>query len=701
MKEVVIHRGHYPFVRLLAALLCGITFGHLIRPSLPVFTGLTIAGLALTVITLFLMIAVPSGRQPVPVVGGLFLLTLLTGGWFMVWKPDPVVDPDHFSHHNDAVLTGYVSDEPRSTGRHIRFHLAVTAAGDPLQLRFARGKLLITLEAAADSGEVLPAYGDEVIIPARYNEIPPAYNPGETDYQAYFHGKAVWHQTYLRRHELHRTGRFGGNRFVAFAWKLRGAMVEKLNRYIPHREAGAVAATLLLGYRADLDQELLNAYAATGTIHILSVSGMHVAILFWLLSAAVPRAARRFALVRFLLLVGFIWIYATLTGLAPSAVRAALMISFVIAADTFGRNAQVYNSIAASAFVLLLCDVTYAIDIGFRLSYLAVLGIVCFYPLIKTWFSVSWKWLAAVWNYTALSMGAQLGAFPLALHYFHQFPVYFLPANLLVVLPVTGVMWVGIALLLSPVHWLNNLLGRALEYLVRFTNSGLYLLESFPGSLWEGIWVQGWEILLMYLTAVLLLAGWHYRNKRWLLGGLYSLFVLAVAAAVRQTGSMYRQELIIYNVGKELAIGAFPGGKPVVYSSLLSADERLIRYSVWPDVTRRTGRRDMVFVQENDSLQTGDLYIRSPVIQFGGKRMVICDGKKPFRYGQRIRADVLLLRNNPSVPLDSLIRMVRCSMLIADASNSTARLAEMRREAAALDLPLYLLKDNFAYVWKF
>ncbi len=700
MKEIAIHRGHYPFVRFLAALLCGIILGHLIRPSLPVFAGLTIAGLALMVATLTLMIAVPAGRQPVPVVGGLFLLMLLAGGWFMVWDPDPAIDRSHFSHHEAAVLSGYISDEPRNTGGPIRFRLAVRAAGDPLQLRFTSGKLLVTLETTANGGR-LPAYGDEVIIPARYREIPSPYNPGETDYQAYFRGKAVRHQTYLQRHELYRTGRFGGNRFVAFAWKLRGAMVEKLNRYIPHQEAGAVAATLLLGYRADLDQELLNAYAATGTIHILSVSGMHVAILFWLLSAAVPRAGRRFAPLRFIVLTGFIWMYATLTGLAPSAVRAALMISFVMAADTFGRTGQAYNSIAASAFVLLLWDVTYAVDIGFRLSYLAVLGIVCFYPLIKAWFSVSQKWLAAVWNYMALSIGAQLGAFPLAIHYFHQFPVYFLPANLLVVLPVTGVMWVGIALLLSPVQWLSALLGRVLAYLVRFTNGGLYLLESFPGSLWEGIWIQGWEILLMYLTAVLLLTGWHYRNRRWLLGGLCGLLLLAGAAAVRQCDRIYRRELVIYNVGNELAIGAFAGGKPVVYSSLLSADDRRIRYRVMPDVIRHSGRRDVVFVQEKDTLQTGDLYIRSPVIQFGSKRIVICDGKKPFRYGQHIRADALLLRHNPSVPLDTLTRMVQCNILIADASNSAARLAAMQREAAALDLPLYLLKDNFAYVWKF
>src|SRR5690606_28166375 len=140
--------------------------------------------------------------------------------------------------------------------------------------------------------------------------------------------------------------------------------------------------------------------------------------------------------------------------------------------------------------------------------------------LVKHWIVVSHQWLAAIWNYMALSIGAQLGAFPLALHYFHQFPVYFLPANLLVVLPVTGVMWIGIILLLSPVHWFNTLLARVLEYLIRFTNNGLYVLDDLPGALLEGIRVQGWEILLMYLTAVLLLAGWYRRNKVWLQSGL-------------------------------------------------------------------------------------------------------------------------------------------------------------------------------------
>src|SRR5690606_29323896 len=112
-------------------------------------------------------------------------------------------------------------------------------------------------------------------------------------------------------------------------------------------------------------------------------------------------------------------------------------------------------------------------------------------------------------------------------------------------------------------------------------------------------------------------------------------------------------------------------------------------------------RRKLIFVQEHDTLQTPDLYIRNPVIQFGSKRLVICDGKRPFRYGSRIPADALLLRNNPALPLDSLLRMVRCNLVLADASNSTPRLEVIAREAAALDLPVYLLKDNFAYVWRF
>ncbi len=701
MRQLVVYRGHHPFVRFLLALLSGILFAHTVRPSVLLFSIMVIAGGVLAVVTICLLTVVwLRCHTGIPVTGLLFLLVLFLGGWSMVWRSVPAISPLHFSRSDADVLVGYICEEPRRSGGNVRFQLEVTAGGDSNQLRLQQGRLLVTW-SMADSGRFLPQYGDEVIVPARYKEVPPPYNPGETDYRAYYRGKAVWHQTYLQRHELHRTGRFAGNRFIAFAWDLRGSMVKKLNRYIPHPEARAVAATLLLGYRAELDQDLLNAYAATGTIHVLSVSGMHVAILFWLLSVAVPRAGPRFAPIRFLLLVGFIWIYAVLTGLAPSAIRAALMISFVIAADTFGRTNQVYNSIAASAFVLLWCDVTYAMDIGFRLSYLAVLGIVFFYPLVKQWIVISQKWLAAIWNYTALSIGAQLGAFPLALHYFHQFPVYFLPANLLVVLPVTGVMWVGIVLLFSPVHWLNTLLGPVLEYLIRFTNNGLYVLEGLPGSLWEGIRVQGWEILIMYLTAVLLLAGWHRRNKRWLQGGLCGMLLLAGAASVREARGLYRRELVLYNAGKELAIGAFTAGRPVIYSSLYPETGRRTRYNLMPAVIRYSGRRDLVLVHESDTLQAPDLYIRSPVVQFGGKRLVICDGKRPFRYGSRIPADALLLRNNPTHPLDSLLRMVRCSMVIADASNSVSRLEAIAREAADLDLRLYLLKDNFAYVWRF
>src|SRR5690606_38882227 len=243
--------------------------------------------------------------------------------------------------------------------------------------------------------------------------------------------------------------------------------------YLPDSDAAAFASTLILGYRAELSRELVEAYSDTGTMHVLSVSGMHVGIIFLVLSLLLRSMDRRqsLRLFRATLTILIIWFYAMITGFSAPASRAAFMLSFVVLGKALLKHQNTYNLIAISAFFLLLYNPFYLVDAGFQLSYLAVLGLVYFQPLLRMIFPRGNKITDPVWNYCALSMGAQLTTFPVSIYYFHQFPMYFLLSNLFIVFPVAIIMYAGIGFMFITSDSVLDYLGMALNGTSIETNS--------------------------------------------------------------------------------------------------------------------------------------------------------------------------------------------------------------------------------------
>src|SRR3978361_851332 len=164
-------------------------------------------------------------------------------------------------------------------------------------------------------------------------------------------------------------------------------------------EAIAVASTLILGYKADLSNDVLQAYSKTGTIHVLSVSGAHVAIIYILLTLVFGflDGYKHGKLLKAIIIISIIWYYSLLSGFSPAVCRAAVMISLVIIGKTYNRYVNTLNILAISAFFLLMYDPLFITDVGFQLSYLAVFGLIVFQPVVYNWFKIKNKWGDKLW----------------------------------------------------------------------------------------------------------------------------------------------------------------------------------------------------------------------------------------------------------------------------------------------------------------
>jgi len=702
MNTIAIYRARAPYVSFLFALMMGIMVAMLTPVSLYLyrFICFLLAAFILLFVAFTMARVKYKNARLFGITGISFLMALLCLGWLLVWRTNPLINKKHFSHQEAAYLLGYISSEPRVKDFSLTAEFTVTNTKEKTgEYKNADGKLLLTIRTLPSDNSW--GYGDELLLSNKYTRIDPPYNPHEFDYAHYMINNNVWHRSYLSAGDLVKTGNIKGKKLIRDVLSLRRSMVHKFSLYFRNEEALSMMSTLVLGYRATLDKELVKAFSSTGTIHVLAVSGMHVAIVFAFLSFSLRwmGKSRILVTIRLIIFILFIWGYALLTGFSASVLRAACMISFFIIGNTLQKERNTANNIAASAFFLLLYNPKYLTDVGFQLSYLAVIGIVWLTPMLMQFLDISNKFLKNGLHYAALSCGAQLATSPLVLYYFHLFPVYFLPANLFISLPASIMIYAGFFLLALPVNALTLRAASYLEQFITIVNQGLLSIEAWPLSTIKGVWLNNYEYTFLYLLLLWIIFTFKYRHKKLFYGMLGGLLGLGI---MLNTHLWYRhasQQFLIFNVHRQLAIAMLDGNKPIVYADAVSMDDLTLQYSVMPAIEALSDIGHLSFIPEPARLKYGHMQIEGNVLQFMGKQLFIIDGNREIIFPSAT-SDWVLLRNNPQITLSTLnMYFKRNTLLIIDASNTKQTIKRFSDEASRLGIQVYCLKDNFAYVW--
>jgi len=332
--------------------------------------------------------------------------------------------------------------------------------------------------------------GQVIWVPSNPERIAPPSFPNEFNYKRFLAAKGIHFRQFL------------GKKIVLLPLKqsndlnftlehLRHYFAGVIDQYVLRPESKQIALALLLGQKESLSKEVKQAYSATGTQHILAVSGLHVGIIYSILLLPLTffkqegHALRKSYL---FLVLGLIWIYALMTGFSPSVVRAVVMFSLVTLGQMRKRKPSIWNILAFSALLLLVLDPDIQSDLGFQLSYLAVAGIVGLQPILLRMWAPSNRVLDYFWQMATVTLAAQLITSPLTLHYFHTFPTYFLVANLLIVPLSYIILCAGVPfLLLAWIPILGSLLGVSMDFLLFIQNEITYILQELPAALWQGI----------------------------------------------------------------------------------------------------------------------------------------------------------------------------------------------------------------------
>ncbi len=563
------------------------------------------------------------------------------------------------------------------------------------------GFLLAYLELDARSREL--ALGDQILLKGKIRGIDPPRNPKAFDFSRYMHLNNVHFSIRSDSASWEKLNIKPADGLFARSDQLRKRCIDILKKHLPSDNEFAVGAALLLGYKDEISQELNNAYANTGAMHVLAVSGLHVGIVYLCLGSLIGliKIRRRYwKVLKMLLLLTGVWGFVLLTGSAPSALRAATMFSFVIVGQSLDRQANVYNSFAASAFLMLCVNPYLLFDIGFQLSYLAVIGIVYFQPIIYRLWYIENKVGDYFWKLTAVSLAAQITTLPISLFYFHQFPLYFWLSGLVVV-PLSGFILMGgmATLLLDGIPLAGWLLGKVVYSLVWINNAAIFLIQQLPGGVIAGVWVSVSACILLYVTIAALTGAFEFRRFRWILVALACLSGVAGLHAFHQWHQAAREQVVVYYIPGHTAIDYIAGNNIASFTDATLAPSRLGfaagNYRMFAGVRKLSE----INMDTTDAQVNERYFFHKGLIQFPGFRMAVV--RQPIALkgdAEKIPVDCLLFANNARVDLSEVLLIFDCKLILFDASSSYRRIERWKKHCIQLEMPYYDIREQGAYI---
>ncbi len=453
-------------------------------------------------------------------------------------------------------------------------------------------------------------------------------NPFEFDYRSYLNAKKIGYRIFLKEEDFCLLSDFSKPTILHRALLLRAWLVECLDKSGIRSDIVHLVASISFGAREEVDKEVIQSFTNTGVIHVLAVSGMNVGLIYVILNFLFRflKFGRAGLFLHTVIMLSGIWIYTFVTGMSPSILRAAIMFSFVIIGETLSRKADIFNSLAVSAFFLIAWNPSIIRDVGFQLSYVAVLSIVIIQPkLFKLLYFKSWL-PAQIWLLISVTFAAQVGTLPFTLHYFHQFPVYFWLANLLVIPLITLILYLSfVVIFLSTVSaFLASVSAIVLEWTVRLVLKIVTFVEALPHSVLGNLYPSLFQLFMVSLIGFLFYKYFQLKNALYLKNALLATIFLSLSFGFTSYYRQTKAEVVFFNIPGTRVLSILNRREAIVlYERTAKANNKLSYYL--KSYVGERGIRKVELYELSDSLKIdgSDLCIRGNLVLFQNARIFI------------------------------------------------------------------------------
>ena len=598
--------------------------------------------------------------------------------------------PEELCQDDYQVIVVTVAEPPVEKKKSMKLVVKINQFVHNDSVKPCRTKAMLYITKNEKSKAIV--YGDKLICYTKLATPVSPQNPHEFHYKNYLSRKGIHLQGFVNATAWETLGQKGGSFIFRIANQLRNKFLAIFVAANMDTDELGVISAILLGCDDKLEPNLVQSYASTGASHILCVSGMHVGIVYMMLSflLAFLNRNKRQRIIRSLLLVLAIWLYACITGLFPSVMRAATMFTFVALGGIIERNTNSYTSLLASLFFLLLLNPLLIFQVGFQFSYLAVFGIVWMQRPLKSLYNARTKIGSHVWDIITVSLAAQLLVSPLSMFYFHQFPNYFLLTNVAVISLAPVVVIGGIVVLVASLwefayHWIS--LG--LIYVIKTMNWIIVHIEALPYSVTANIHISTGQVLLLYGLILAAFYAFLYQNKKALFVSFCCAICLVGIGIDKRHQTKDQKMLMVYHTRAGYIIDCIEGKSSSLFGDSATVfDTELYRYNI---------QNNHIYHQ----IRSVNKFHNQRFISFQGKTIfILSDPVYPEKNNPKIKIDYLILTYK-NISIEAVQNLFDFELLVFDSKLPFYITTQFKQICRKENIAFHDLKENGAFCVRF
>lgn len=554
-----------------------------------------------------------------------------------------------------------------------------------------------------------PQFGDLIGFYSDVRYIESNGNPLEFDYQQYMSRQGVYCQTYIKRQEYEILQPAYQKGIKYYGSKIRNSLIEIYRQSGISGQQLAVLEALTLGYKADLDPETITSFQTSGAMHILAVSGLHTGIIMLITNILLSFLNRSHTtrIIKCGIIILTLWAFAAITGFSASVCRSALMFSMLTVSEILNRHSSTYNTLAVSAFILLTLNPLLIFNVGFGLSYLAVLAIISITPFVKNtipgfdpvhdtkWIHIK-KWIKRyLLGIIYVSIAAQIGTSILSIRTFNLFPTYFLITNIIVI-PLSYFIMIGAVVLLA-VSWCPPMMMLAteiLKFLLDLLTGSVSWIESLPMASISEIFITNVSSLLLYAGFAMLVVFGHYKLAHQLKLGLLFLCFAALSIAILDDAKRINSQVIVYNKNKSQLYSITDGGTMSIIADNAKPDEKSLSPAT---INAALAHANLVEILSTDSLTS----IKDLFWQIDNKNFYIVKSNQQIEImdGETLPVDYIIVSQNTIINADDVTEKFCCKNVIFDSSNTKKFVTARTEEYQAKGITCFDVAKEGAFVF--
>ena len=481
-------------------------------------------------------------------------------------------------------------------------------------------------------------------------------NPNQFDYGKYLNNKSIFGQIYTSANSIKVSDKNDKNIWY-YSDRLRNNIITNLQKNNFSKNELQVVNALILGQQQDISKEILKDYQYAGAIHILSVSGLHVGFILLFISFLLkPLPKNKLGnSIRLFTIIICLWGFAILAGLSPSVIRSVTMFSFVAMGLHLKRSTNIFHTLLVSMFLILFFQPSFLFDVGFQLSYLSLFFILWLQPLISNLWMPKNKIATYFWDILTVSFAAQIGAFPLSIYYFHQFPGLFFITNLIIIPFLILIMGLGVlVMVMAAFNFVPMLTMKSLEFCIYYLNKIINWVASFEQFIIKDIPINWQALISLYVLIIAFVILFKKPTYPKIVFAFISVLLFQSTLLITRWEIQNKQEFIVFNSWKNTLITERNGDKVTVYGNQSTID-KLASNTVLKS-----------YLIANSSSITGINKMQN-LFYFNNKKIMVIDSFGV--YSKQINPDIIILRQTPKINLERLIQVNQPKLIVADASN--------------------------------